>query len=43
VGGLIFGPMMQATSVTLVLAIASVVAAGLVAVAHLNRPAPAVT
>ena len=42
VGGLIFGPMMQATSVTLVLAIASVVAAGLVAVAHLNRPSPAV-
>ena len=42
VGGLIFGPMMEATSVTLVLAIAAVVAAALLAIAHLNRPAPAV-
>lgn len=41
VGGLVFGPLMEATSVTFVLLAGAVAAAGLVAFARLDRPAPA--
>jgi predicted MFS family arabinose efflux permease len=40
VGGLVFGPMMELTSVTAVMLVGAVVAAGLVAVARVSGPAP---
>lgn len=41
VGGLVFGPLMEATSVTFVLLVGAVAAAGLVAFARLDQPVPA--